>query len=249
MVDVLPFIYASFLGSDSNWRQNSNSVIKYLRGRESIADAIYGWSHNSTSWLQQRRLSSVLNVNGTAYNNQNYQPYILTTTDEFLSMTVSGNSVPTHVVGFRTVDLTAPYENADGVTVFGGGKLGVYSFWPPVPNPPNSSNINQSLTQPNLANSSQQQYEFYDYTGSFPIGVGNYPEIGNDWLSNARASNFLAAFNNVAVQNELYPPGAYTLGPYNAQYQAALLAWAQSATNSTCTSGPASLNEDETVDS
>jgi hypothetical protein len=53
----------------------------------------------------------------------------------------------------------------------------------------------------------------------------------------------------VAVQNQLYPPGAYTLGPHNAQYQAALLAWAQSAANSTCASEPASFNEDERANS
>lgn len=249
MVDVLPFIYASFLGNDFNWRANSNSVIHYLAGRESILDAIYGWNNNLPNWLQQRRLSSIPNLNNAAsvYNNQTLQPYILTTTDEFQSLTVNGNAVPTHVVGFRTVDLTVRYPNADSVNVYGGGKLGVYSFWPPVPNPPNSSNVGPSLTQPNPANANQQQYEFYDYTGSYPTVVGNYPEIGNNWLTSPMASNFLAAFNNVAVQNELYPPNAYTLGPYNAAYQAALLAWAKSATNSICTSGPAPLNEGDAV--
>ena len=45
---------------------------------------------------------------------------------------------------------------------------------------------------------------------------------------------YLTAFNNTAVQNELYPPGALTLSMYNMAYQDALLAYATAANNSVC---------------
>ena len=231
MVDVLPFFYAQSLGSDAGWRRDTASNVAYLSNRESILDSIYAFTNSAyLNAAQQRRVSSIPNQNGN-YNNQPYQPYILTTTDEFATAAVNGTLVPPHAVGFRTVDLTVPYRNADGVNVFGGGKLGIYSFWPSVPSSPTSSNVNQTLTQPNM--SLAQQYEFYDYTGAV-TGNRNYPELGNEWLSNPLNSVFLAAFNNIAVQNELYPPNAYTTSLYNAFYQAALLSYAIARNNTTC---------------
>ena len=233
MVDILPFVYGLTQGNDVNWRQTPSSNIYYLRGRESIMDAIYGYQNGTSNiWAQQRRVSSIPNNSGVSvYNNQAYQPYVLTTMDEFHDAYVNfsgvNTAVPTHVTGFRTVDLTLRYANADGVNVYGGGKLGVYSFWPPVPNPPNAANVNPSLTRPDPTKSINQQYEFYDYSGP----NYNYPENGNEWLSNPLNATFLAAFNNATVQNELNPVNAYTLGPYNAAYQEALLAWATAVTN------------------
>lgn len=230
MVDILPFVYATGQGNDDyTWRHTSADPVYYLRGRESLLDAIYGYYlGGGPTWARQRRLSTIPNLNnGTStYNNQTLQPYILTTTDEDQTQ---GETIPTHIVGFRTVDLTVQYQNADGINVYGGGKLGIYSIWPPVPTPPNSSNIGPALTQPAPANAQQQQFEFYDYTGS-----QNYAEKGNEWLTNPANSAFLAAFNNTVVQNELYVPGAFTAGPYNTQYQAAMLNWALAVTNSGC---------------
>ena len=67
-----------------------------------------------------------------------------------------------------------------------------------------------------------QQYEFYDYS----TPVYNYPEIGNEWMTNPLSGNYLAAFNTASVQAELHPPTAFTTSPYNAAYKAALLAYA-----------------------
>jgi len=241
MVDILPFIYGSALQNDYNWRHNSADNVYYLHGRESIYDAIYGYVDSNTSWTQQRRLSQIPNNGGASmFNNQLYQPYVLTTTDEYLSAQHNGTSVPPHITGFRTVDFTETYQNADNFTVYGGGKLGIYSYWPTLPGVPNSSNINPNFTQPDPTQVVNTQYEYYDYTGSM-----NYPETGNEWFTNPQNVTYLNAFNNATVQNELNPPSAYTTSQYNVAYQEALLAWAIAAKNTTCSGLKALLLDDD----
>src|ERR1017187_1179030 len=140
-VDILPLVYSLALGNES-WRCNSNDIINYLNGRESIRDAIYAGTAT-----QQRRLSSFTNAYplGTA-NWQQYQPFVLVTTDEYYYVT----SLPSHAVAFRTVDPTIKDCNTspcDNTGHFGGGKLGVYSYW-------QTNSTKPDTTQP-------QQFEFY----------------------------------------------------------------------------------------
>ena len=218
-VDILPFLYGMALGNDYNWRYNTATPIYYLAGRESIMDAIY----SSTPY--QRRLSTVPNNSGN-YHGQSTQPYILHTTDEFSSAEIpngsSDVSVPSHAIGFRTVDLTVTQLNPDGVNVQGGGKLGIYSYWRPL----NSSHP----TQPNL--NPGQQFEFYDYTG------GNLGEVGNQWATeSAQATAFQSAFN-AAVPNELY----YIDSRIATSYNAALNSYIVSQMNVSCMASTPSLD-------
>jgi hypothetical protein len=127
------------------------------------------------------------------------------------------------VIAFRTVDLSDPYTDVDGFNVYGGGKLGIYSFWPPIPG--TLTGINGALTQPNPG--SIQQFEFYDYSNT--SGSRNYPELGNEWLTSPRASLYINAFNDPMVQNDLYLNVAVNPG-LNSAYSNALLSYAQSET-------------------
>ena len=198
-VDILPFLYGIALGSEMNWRTDPTDVIHYLNGRESIVDSIF------SPHPLQRRISTIPNQNGS-YNLQAHQPYILHTTDEFsnagYNITGTVVPVPSHAIAFRTVDLTVTQKSPDGFNVQGGGKLGIYSYWPPT---------NAAYpTQPEL--SLGQQFEFYDYTG------GNLGEIGNQFGSEStQSSAYLSAFNTIAA-SELY----YVDPMFNSAYNTAL---------------------------
>lgn len=222
-VDILPFFYAMALGSDYYWRQNPCDVIAYLNKRESIMDGIY------SSQPKQYRLSGIANQNG-AYNGQPSQPFILHTTDEF-PFAVIGNPlapVQSHAVAFRTVDLTVARTNGDGATVSGGGKLGVYSFWPAPTWPGVSAQTRPAQGQP-------QQFEFYDYTGT-----GNLGETGNEYTTNPNVTAFVNAYQQ-AGQGELYALNQYPW-PANLQnaYNAALQAYLYSV--SVCGNGAPSAD-------
>jgi arylsulfatase A-like enzyme len=223
MVDVLPFLYATGLGNE-DWRRDSSDVVSYLNNRESIFDAIFQYSNGGTL-AEQRRVSNIMNNSGAnAANGEKFQPYILHTTDEFPTAIVSGNYVQSHAVAFRTVDLSDRYTDADGFNVYGGGKLGIYSYWPPVPGNPTLSNINAALTQPQSGN--YHQFEFYDYSMSATHNR-NYPEVGNEWLTNPRNSIYLDAFTDPRVQSELYLNVALYPG-LQSNYMNALLSYAES---------------------
>lgn len=101
-VDILPFLYELALGNGS-WRSDTSDLVYYLRGRESIMDAIF---HGSSA-TQRRVAPDPINL-----------PYVISTTDE------NGNldGIPAHAIAFRTVD------NSSGPP-FGGAKLGIYTNW------------------------------------------------------------------------------------------------------------------------
>jgi hypothetical protein len=188
-VDILPLVYSLALGNDS-WRCNGNDIINYLNGRESIRDAIYV----GTS-AQQRRLSSFTNAYppGTA-SWQQYQPFVLVTTDEYYNVT----SLPSHAVAFRTVDPTIKDCNTspcDNTGPFGGGKLGVYSYW-------QANSTKPDTTQP-------QQFEFYNYEPTAPGDdtlTVNLGETGNQYFQSndagGAATLYIDNFNLTAVQGE-----------------------------------------------
>ena len=199
-VDVLPFLYATALGDDYNWRYQGSDNIQYLNGRESIMDAIFTYTT-----VRQRRLAPGIANNNGSYHNQSYQPYILHTTDElssaFYNIGAGNVSVPSHAIAFRTVDLTVTQTNPDGFNVQGGGKLGMYSYWNVHATPP---------TQPDPTRN--QQYEFYDYT------AGNLGELDNDYGSGPLGAAYNSAFSAIA-QGELYKVYAQ----FNSAYNAALI--------------------------
>src|ERR1019366_8111725 len=107
------------------------------------------------------------------YPYNTYEPYVLHTTDEGPKSQTNpdtGKPVPNHAIAFRTLDFSrgAPY---------GGGKLGMYSFW----------NYTQGgavpPTQPDTS-VGPPQFEFYNYSpsnpNSNPEGLAtNYGETGN----------------------------------------------------------------------
>ena len=155
-------------------------MVAYLSGRESILDAIYKYEHPG-QFLQQRMAVEYPLYNSSAgpYNGS-LQPFVLRTSDDIpIANLINGPAVPSHVIGFRTVDYTdinsnsAPFYPANS---YGGGKLGIYSYWntcgqmsAPIPG------INDSLA-PN-------QYEFYNYSQHPQAGGGlppNPQEIGNN---------------------------------------------------------------------
>jgi hypothetical protein len=143
---------------------------------------------------------------------------VLHTTDEFsTAVDGSGNAIPSHVIGFPTLD--------PSVSPAGGGKLGVYSFWPitdsegPLPIPPGSTSPD---TQPDqMPPNTGQDFEFYDYTGN-----QNYAEAGNDYSGAGTPQTFITAFGNIR-NGELYtlpgPVNGYTGGiDFSTPYSAAL---------------------------
>ena len=232
-VDILPFLYSTALGNDS-WRQNPNDLVAYLYNREAINDFING------SNPVQRRVST----NQQTLNP--YQPYVLHTTDEGFSetLTFNGQPVPSHAIAFRTVDV-AP----GSVAPYGGGKLGIYSFWnyttggaacpPPIGNggviPP---------TQPDLC-AGAQQFEFYNYSSvppvsqdgvTLPLPLVRYGETQNQVQFDPTGKTmqgvsgmYQTNFGLPSVQNELYtfttyngsPAPQYIIGPSGA-YSTAL---------------------------
>jgi arylsulfatase A-like enzyme len=239
-VDLLPFLYSMALGNEG-WRcASANDIIYYLSGRESIRDAMLG-----ASTAKQRRLSSISYTNPLGTQPwQTYQPYVLHTIDQY-SAAPGSCAQPSHGIGFRTVDLTinpaprsgqsspTPYTPAATYGPFGGGKLGMYSFW----NPSGSISGSPCGTWPVLSNSSYPiQFEFYNYnysTGTY-AGTGNFAEIGNDafgatggWDPTALA--FLCSYNNVMcaeLYNTTFPSNFQGQTLLHQQLQAAFaLAW------------------------
>lgn len=215
-VDILPFLYALALGSDHTWRINTCDLISYLNKRESIFDSMY-----VPNYVKQYRISGIQNNSGGAYHGQNAQPFIIHTADEYAAAIVSGSAVPSHALCFRTVDLTVSSLNPDGVTVNGGGKLGIYSFWPNPSQPPT-----QAQTQPDTSRA--QQYEFYDYTLS-----QNYGETGNEYLTSSKVPTYVSAFGTASTPgvgfSELYPPESTFPAQLKTPYDLALAAYLNSS--------------------
>jgi hypothetical protein len=225
-VDMLPFFYTLALGNDS-WRANSADLVNYLSGREAIFDAIF----SATQPTQQRRVSSIPMANpfGTA-DWQSYQPFILHTTDEYSTASIpyQGTPQPSHAIAFRTIDITQNY--IPGQTYpnsypppYGGGKLGMYSYW----------DVCALTTAPIVPDTSPgqtpvQQFEFYNYSNNPPGGLPtgwvwvNPAELGNQAFSQGQSGqtwtgegqlylddfNDLTPVNGIVIQNELYaaPP-------------------------------------------
>ncbi len=224
-VDLLPFFYSMALGNEG-WRcSGTNDMIGYLGGRESIMDAIY-----SDAPLQ-RRLSNLPNSAG-AVNGQSTQPYVLSA-DQYSSAPFETNATcgegsltnqpqPSHAIGFRTVDLSVnpspasdqnnpiPFSPASSYGPFGGGKLGMYSFW----NTGGSISGSPCGTGPVLGNAEYpMQFEFYNDAN------GNFAELGNDAFDSpgvwdSTAVDFICAYNAIMC-GELYdiafPTGYGTL--------------------------------------
>jgi len=220
-VDVLPFIYRLALGNDS-WRTDSGSMISYLAGREAMMDALL---YGGPGPVPQRRLSGIPLYSlpsGYGYPNQT-QPYILSTCDEDSKASVSGIGYqPSHVIAFRTVDVTDSYANLNysGANMYGGGKLGIYSYWDTcgAPDAPVFMPINAGLT-----GAAASQYEFYNYSKHPPAGSlnANPGETGNQAFDPSyestltflpEASAYQTAFLSSAVQDELYYPNFPTTG-------------------------------------
>jgi hypothetical protein len=120
------------------------------------------------------------------------------------------------------VDPTVTFTTSNGGTSFGGGKLGMYTYWG-----------NQS-TWPDNTQQSNFEFEFYNYSS------GNYGETGNDafssgvWVPGGTPAQFLASYNATMVQNELYHIPASLAGTGNA-YQNAFADYMVYL--STCTAG------------
>jgi len=153
--------------------------------------------------MQRRTAPGIPNASGSGN-----QPYILHTTDEYPAATnpVSGNYIPSHAIAFRTVDYTV---NANSAPPYGGGKLGVYSFW----NLCEASPSTQPDNQP-------QQFEFYNYSpnppgGQSPAPTANPAETGNQAFTSsgalaAEAALYNTSFLSSIVQAELYgAPGFF----------------------------------------
>jgi hypothetical protein len=204
-VDILPFLYWLVLGNDS-WRSYTGDIVNYLQGRESISDFIY------SSQPTQRRVTKIWNSTKTAY-----RPFILHTCDEDLTASIPhvGTPVPSHVIGFRTVDIT--------VTPYGGGKLGIYSYWPsPCPQSANAP-PSPSQTHPLLSGTPAtpaQHFEFYFYSPYDGNLSPNPQETGNQVFTNTgawepEANQYNSNFQSL-VQSELYtvPSQTYIQNAY-----------------------------------
>lgn len=225
-VDILPFLYYLALGNNS-WRNNSSDMIYYLSNREAIQDAIYEFNNGNPQPVPQRRISSIplaVPVTGATHDWQKYQPFVLHTADDYSSATAWGATHPSHAIAFRTADPTSSYTNANGQTVYGGGKLGIYSYWYTCNNPDYNAPIIGLTAQP-------MEYEFYNYSqgasGGLPV---NPAELGNQAFktdgSGTKTTEALAYYNDffdigtqhgINIQNELY-----NLYATNAQVQAAI---------------------------
>lgn len=225
-VDLLPFIYSLALGNNT-WRFNVFDIVYYLRSREAINDAIYQYSHNATQAIQQYRISNIpLNkplVPFPTQDWQSYQPFILHTADDYTSATSTlGANQPSHAIAFRTVDQTDPIANpANGQTVYGGGKLGVYSYW-------DTCDANglplQSISLFSGNNAPDAQFEFYNFSphppgGDSPPPSVNVLELDNSYLAGPADTGYYApgesdlytdnffgfgTWHGINVQSELY---------------------------------------------
>ncbi len=129
---------------------------------------------------------------------------------------MSGRKNPSdtsHAVAFRTVDVT--------VSPQGGGKLGMYSYWPltdPVTAVSAMTRHTSPQTQPGVsAGSYTPQYEFYNHT------AGNAAETGNSYTTDPAAPTFAAAFGGI-VNNELYNLFSTTGAPSGLLYSQCNLA-------------------------
>jgi arylsulfatase A-like enzyme len=220
-VDLLPFLYSLALGNEG-WRNNANDMVYYLAGRESLVDAI-NYYNNAVAYypypgVGHRRISGIpLNNNTYLSSGKNdliYQPFVLHTTDEWPVAFLKNNNTyqPGHAIAFRTVDQTeinnstAPFF---GKNSYGGGKLGIYSYW----DTQNATGapimgINSNSAAPN-------QYEFYNYSPSRNSGSSNPQEIGNEFGGITGSPSSIAApyytdfFNvgnnsGIPIQTELY---------------------------------------------
>ena len=233
-VDVLPFLYSLALGNEL-WRSNGNDIVAYLSGRESILDAIYKYNHMG-SILQQRRISSIPYYNNTVgpYAGTS-QPFILHTSDDIaIATSGTGNRtpVPSHVIGFRTVDVSdvntssAPFYPSNS---YGGGKLGIYSYW-------NTCGQMSAPVMPINTTNAPSEYEFYNYSPIPPTGslAANPQEVGNQMFDGMGSNTTLAQlyFNDfygigspggTNVQEELYQLNAGSSpGNNTQQVQAAI---------------------------
>jgi arylsulfatase A-like enzyme len=220
-VDILPFLYWLVLGNDT-WRNNPNDLVNYLAGREAIHDFIFSTAP------QQRRLSNI--PLASPVNGQTMQPYVLHTCDEDLSAIIPGTKncptpgtpAPSHAIAFRTVDISV---NANQAPPYGGGKLGIYSYWPS-PARQGDDPPNPAQTQPLLTGTPAtpaQEFEFYYYSPNGSLSP-NPQEVGNQAFYNnggtpaweTEASAYNSAFGAV-VSAELYaiPSQSYIQNAYN----------------------------------
>jgi arylsulfatase A-like enzyme len=184
-VDILPMLYSYILGNES-WRNNTSDPVYYLKGRESIWDAVFQNQNNTT----QRRN---VNIGGTNY------AYVLHTCDDFDAP--SSNTYARHVVGMRLVD---PSLNVS--------KFAQYSPWENIPqynsNPPTSSGgMVVSYTRPFGNNATNSQFEFYLPT--------NRNEIANDYAANPSTANNYANAMYSVLGNELYSVPSTLTNVYN----------------------------------
>ena len=182
---------------------------------------------------EQRRISNIPLANSYGENCwQQYQPYVITTTDEFWSVTTH----PPHAVGFRTVDNTVSGAFSD-TGPFGGGKLGIYSHWYGC-DPPDGA-------QPTYANdgAGQQQFEYYNYSADSPGGdslAPNLGETGNQYFNphptvSASAALYVDTFGTMPSTsgNELTEiPSALATA-----YDTALALWVAYSLGYQCTGG------------
>ena len=216
-VDLLPFIYYAALGNHS-WRINSNDILYHLRNREAINDAIYTYNNSTSRVVQQHRLSTIplhVGFNNCSIGNsacadwQLYQPFVLHTADDFATATIGSNNYsPSHVIAFRTADITDVNGNSAPFyphSSYGGGKLGVYSFWDTCDAP------SAPIKGIHGDDPDSKQYEFYNYSvhphnGSLapnPQETGNYYFDGMGGYS-GQALDYKANFYSNNVQDELY---------------------------------------------
>jgi len=194
-------------------------MIYYLAGRESLYDAIMYYNNATAYWpypgVQHRRISGIPVYNNTTGNNdwQLYQPFVLHTTDEFPLLYAQGNQQPSHAIAFRTIDQTerntqgAPFYNQNS---YGGGKLGVYSFW----NTVGAANNGAPIVGIYNNSSAPVQYEFYNFSPSRNNGNANPQEVGNEVYTDGSFSELAIPYiedfyntgnnNGATILNELY---------------------------------------------
>ena len=181
-VDFLPFIYSIALGNES-WRYASTDIVNYLQGRESLFDVVF-----NTNAATYRRQVLVPNSAGGI----NTMPYVLFSTDEYNYAAQWNNTSvpqPSHAVAIRTLDANYRFLGSDNtMNFFGGGKLGMYTYWP------------NAMSYPNTA-AGLTQFEFYDYYLN-PGEVGNDAFNSGNW-NTATAGAYLTAYNNIMAA-ELY---------------------------------------------
>jgi arylsulfatase A-like enzyme len=220
-VDILPFLYELVLGNTS-WRKDPNSIISYLSGREAIVDGIYEYEAESTVLLQQRRISGIplhqgpggcaVRVEGCAPW-QIFQPFVLHTADDLsIANLGAGNAQPSHAIAFRTLDLTDPNTNPApfaGQRSYGGGKLGIYSYWDTCDAGGAPIKGLNTVDAPN-------QYEFYNYSLHPYVGNNavNPSELGNQYFDSSNTSGGLSALGQL-YQNDFFnnsPLGGINIG-------------------------------------